>query len=75
MLTDMLLAIAHHLFAFLLLACLIAEWTLLKEPPSRTIVRRLALIDAGYGIAAAGSLARIVLSNHLPWRCSPARFA
>jgi putative membrane protein len=57
MLTDMLLAIAHHLFAFLLLACLIAEWTLLKEPPSRTIVRRLALIDAGYGIAAAGSLA------------------
>jgi putative membrane protein len=53
--TDLLLAIAHHLFAFFLLGFLVAEWALLLDNPTRKIVERLPVIDFGYGVAAVGS--------------------
>jgi len=69
---DALLAIAHHLFAFLLLACLMAEWVLLLEAPATGVVRRLALFDAGYGIAALGSLGAGI--SRLLWGLKPASY-
>jgi putative membrane protein len=72
MLNDALLAIAHHLFAFLLLACLTAEWVLLLQAPTSTVARKLALFDAGYGLAALGSLGAGIA--RLLWGLKPASY-
>lgn len=55
MFADVLLAIAHHLLAFGLLAILAAELALLTATPDAAWRVRLARLDAGYG-AAAGLL-------------------
>ena len=51
---DALLAIGHHLAAFIVLAMLAAEWALLRPTLTRGDPDRLRRIDAAYGIAAAG---------------------
>lgn len=55
MLADTLLAVAHHLLAFGLLAILVAELVLLTATPNAAWRVRLARLDAGYG-AAVGLL-------------------
>lgn len=57
MLTDLLLAIAHHLLAFALISMLVAESVLLRGPVDAAVVRRLAGLDAGYGMSAVLLLA------------------
>ncbi|QQQ03470.1 DUF2214 family protein [Lysobacter enzymogenes] len=52
MLTDLLLAAAHHLLVFALIAMLVAESVLLRGPIDTAAVRRLAGLDAGYGMSA-----------------------
>jgi len=52
MLTDLLLAIAHHLLVFALISMLVAESVLLRGPIDAAAVRRLAGLDAGYGMSA-----------------------
>lgn len=48
--TDLLLAIAHHILVFGLVAMLMAERVLLRGP--RVDITRLASVDAGYGATA-----------------------
>ena len=55
MLTDLLLAAAHHLLVFALVAMLVAEAMLLRGPLDNTGMHRLARLDGGYG-ASAGLL-------------------
>ncbi len=57
MLTDLLLAIAHHLLVFALISMLVAESVLLRGPVDAAVVRRLAGLDAGYGMSAVLLLA------------------
>ncbi|ALN91799.1 DUF2214 family protein [Lysobacter gummosus] len=52
MLTDLLLASAHHLLVFALIAMLVAESVLLRGPIDATVLRRLAGLDSGYGASA-----------------------
>lgn len=52
MLTDLLLAAAHHLLVFALIAMLVAESVLLRGPIDAAVLRRLAGLDAGYGMSA-----------------------
>jgi len=77
-LTDLLLAIAHHLLVFTLAAMLVAEAVLLRGPLDADTLRRLARLDAGYGISAmlllAAGLGRVFLGVkpsawylHNPW--------
>lgn len=49
--TDLILAIAHHILVFGLVAMLVMERGLLGQTPIP--VRRLAGLDAGYGLTAA----------------------
>lgn len=49
---DLLLAALHHLAMLLLIAALVAEWTLLRAPLERIQLTRLVRIDAMYGVAA-----------------------
>ncbi|MDV0438304.1 DUF2214 family protein [Xanthomonas sacchari] len=49
---DLLLAALHHLAMLLLIAALVAEWTLLRGPLERIQLTRLVRIDAIYGVAA-----------------------
>ena len=72
MTTELLLAIAHHLFAFSLLGLLVAELVLLANAPSRPVVLQLFIVDIAYGVAAAGSLA-IGISRIL-WGGKPVEF-
>lgn len=78
--SDILLAIAHHLLVFSLAAVLAAELVIASRPPARGIVSVLAKLDAAYGLLAMGVLAagalRVVygakgaqffLSNPLFW--------
>ncbi len=69
MTTDALLAITHNIFAFALLAFLAMEWALLQGAPELSQVQRLALIDAGYGVAALSSLG--VGIARLAWGLKP----
>ena len=55
MLTDLLLAAAHHLLVFALVAMLVAEAILLRGPLDNAGIQRLARLDGGYG-ASAGLL-------------------
>ena len=52
MLTDLFLAIAHHLLVFALTAMLVAEAVLLRGNLDASVLRRLAGLDAGYGVSA-----------------------
>lgn len=72
MTTGLLLAIAHHLFAFSLIAFLVAELVLLTAPPERSVLRKLLFIDLAYGAAAVGSVAAGV--SRLHWGDKPAEF-
>ena len=49
MLTDLLLAAAHHLLVFALVAMLVAESMLLRGPMDSATLQRLAKLDGGYG--------------------------
>ncbi|WP_017911805.1 DUF2214 family protein [Xanthomonas sp. SHU 166] len=51
-LRDLILASLHHLAMLLLIATLVAEWTLLRAPLDRHQLARLVRADAGYGLAA-----------------------
>ncbi len=53
MLTDLLLAIAHHVLIFGLAAALVAEMMLVRPPMSTADVRRVARIDIAFGVLAA----------------------
>src|SRR5690606_18004116 len=63
---DLVLAIAHHLAAFGLLAILVAQYVTLGGGVDAGAVRRLSRIDAGYGLTAlvlvAGGFARATLA-------------
>jgi putative membrane protein len=52
MLTDLLLAIAHHLLIFTLFGLLVTEMVMLKPEMPRSVLTRLARIDTAYGIVA-----------------------
>lgn len=52
MLTDLLLAAAHHLLFFGLISMLVTESVLLSRPIDATALRRLSGVDRGYGIVA-----------------------
>ncbi|MGO1072753.1 DUF2214 family protein [Lysobacter sp. CA199] len=78
MLTDLLLAAVHHLLVFALIAMLVAESVLLRGPIDAAVLRRLAGLDAGYGISALMLLgvgvARVMYGikgldfyDHNPW--------
>jgi len=57
MFRDFLLASAHHLLFFGLIAMLVVESALLARLPDAATVRRLVGIDRGYGITAGLLLA------------------
>jgi putative membrane protein len=52
MLTDLLLAIAHHLLIFILFAILAVELVWLKRDITREGLSRLAKVDMAFGIVA-----------------------
>jgi putative membrane protein len=52
MTTDTLLAVAHHLAAFSLLAILAIEWALLRPGITPAQLRFVGKLDAGYGLSA-----------------------
>ena len=49
---DLILAIAHHLGAFMVAGIIAAEWALVRPEMSVGQIRQVAKIDALYGIAA-----------------------
>lgn len=57
MTTDAWLAIAHHLAVFGVFAVLVVEWALLRPGIDAENVRRIARIDAAYGLLAVAVLA------------------
>jgi putative membrane protein len=52
MLTDLLLAIAHHLLIFTLFGLLVVEMMMLRPDMSRAALLRLARLDIAYGVVA-----------------------
>lgn len=52
MLTDLVLAVAHHLAVFTLVALFAAEWALLRPGLEGDRIRQVAAIDAAYGAVA-----------------------
>jgi putative membrane protein len=69
---DATLAIIHHIFAFTLVGCLVGEWLLLMDKPSRSILKRLSIVDAAYGASAVASLG--VGICRVSWGLKPASF-
>lgn len=78
MLTDLLLAAFHHLLVFALISMLVAESVLLRGPIDAAVLKRLAGLDAGYGLSAmlllAVGIARLFhgvkgidFYQHNPW--------
>ncbi|GAA5072342.1 DUF2214 family protein [Lysobacter panacisoli] len=78
MMTDFLLASLHHLLVFGLVSMLVAESVLLRGTVDHAVLKRLAGIDAGYGMTAmaliAAGICRIVFGIkgydfylHNPW--------
>ncbi len=53
---DASLAVLHHWLAFGLLGLLMAEWALLRLPPTSEAIRLLPRIDLFYGLCALGLL-------------------
>src|SRR5437588_8875364 len=67
---DATLAYLHYSAIFMLLWFLAKEWTLLKAGAERLDLRRLALADLGFGLAALGVLASGIARATLgakPW--------
>jgi putative membrane protein len=54
--TDLILAIAHHLLVFSLMAIIAAELVLVRDGLDGAALRRLGSIDLTYGVVAAGVL-------------------
>jgi putative membrane protein len=52
MTTDLVLAIAHHLLAFGLLAVMVMEFNMLRPGLSTSDLKRLGIVDAHYGALA-----------------------
>lgn len=52
MLTDLLLAAAHHLLFFGLISMLVTQSVLLSRPIDAAALRRLSGVDRGYGMVA-----------------------
>ncbi|HJR74754.1 MAG TPA: DUF2214 family protein [Luteimonas sp.] len=52
MLTDLMLAAAHHLLFFGLISMLVTQSVLLSRPIDAAALRRLGGVDRGYGIVA-----------------------
>ena len=52
MTTDLLLAIAHHLLAFGLLAVLVTELNMLRPGLASRDLKRLGIVDGHYGVIA-----------------------
>ncbi|MFQ6309600.1 DUF2214 family protein [Lysobacter capsici] len=78
MLTDLLLAAFHHLLVFAMISMLVAESVLLRGPIDAAALKRLAGLDAGYGMSAmlllAVGVARLFYGvkgldfyQHNPW--------
>lgn len=57
MTTDAWLAIAHHLAVFGVFAVLVVEWALVRPGIDAEDVRRIARVDAAYGLLAVAVLA------------------
>lgn len=55
-LTDVALALLHHLFVFSLVAVLFAEYVIAGDPSDAARVRLLGRLDSGYGALAVGIL-------------------
>src|SRR5918995_1658872 len=72
MTTDAWLAIPHHAAVFSLAGVLAAEWGLVRRGMATADIRRLARIDAAYGLVAAAviiaGVARVI------WGAKPAEF-
>jgi putative membrane protein len=62
--TDLILAIVHHLLIFMLLAVLVIELTLTREGMSPAGLQRLTRIDLSYGILAGVIIVVGVLRVH-----------
>jgi len=69
---DALLAIAHHLAAFSLVALLVVELVLMRAPLGADAIARFTRIDALYGIAAIAVVA--VGIARVAWGSIPADF-
>ena len=78
MLTDFLLASLHHLLAFGLISMLAVESVLLSRPLDASAMKRLAGVDAGYGMTAGlllgvglwrvfGGIKGVDFYLHNPW--------
>jgi len=52
MLTDLVLAALHHLLVFGLIAMLVSESVLLRASIDGATLKRMAGLDAGYGVTA-----------------------
>jgi PHD/YefM family antitoxin component YafN of YafNO toxin-antitoxin module len=52
--TDLILAIAHHLFVFSLVAIIAAGLVLVRDALGGAALRRLGSVDLAYGVVAAG---------------------
>ena len=50
--TDLMLAIAHHVLVFALMAVLAAEWGLVRRGMDSKAVRTVVAIDSSYGLLA-----------------------
>lgn len=57
MMTDLILAICHHLLAFLLAAALAAEWALVRPGLAGANLALLGRLDAAYGGLAVALIA------------------
>lgn len=62
--TDLILAIFHHLLIFMLLAVLVIELTLTREGLTPAGLQRLTRIDLSYGILAGAIIVIGVLRVH-----------
>ncbi len=62
--TDLILAIVHHLLIFMLLAVLVIELTLTRDGLTPAGLQRLTRIDMGYGLLAGAIIVIGVLRVH-----------
>lgn len=72
MLTDLILAILHHLAIVTLIVLLAFEFALLRPGLTSDTLRRLSRVDAGYGAAAA--LVIVVGVSRVIWGAKGADF-
>jgi putative membrane protein len=72
MTTDAWLAIAHHIAVFSLAGVLAAECALVRRGMAAADIRRLARVDAAYGVVAAAVIVAGV--SRIIWGAKPAEF-